>query len=127
MLIVELLSWCRRITEAFQKQAGKDWVSVDQRFKVKEEVDEFVTAIEALEEADLSKMDSVSYLALWDKASEEGIDLIMSTITAFHVLGYTDEEIWDALRRVMGKLENRFKSGYYVKGKHVNHWDLWNP
>lgn len=123
MKIVDLLAWCRRITDAFQKQAGENWVMEDQSLNVEEEVGEFLAAIDAFEKAPVQ--DSVEYLRLWDEIGNEGIDLIMSTITAFHIVGYSDKEIWDALRRVMSKLEGRVKSGYYEKGEHIEHWELW--
>ena len=104
--IEELLSFAESATFEIQKQWGV-WT-------VSEQLNEVFTEVGELNQT-LRHNKGKPFREIKEEVTDEIWDVILSAITTAHTLSISKEELSESLERVVTKLKNRIKSGYYKK------------
>jgi len=104
--VKELLKFARKATAEFIRQKGNAWSLTDQICHTHSEVSELYQILRHR-----------GWPECKDEWIEEIWDIALSGIANAHIMGISDEELLDALQRVLNKVKERMKNKHYSVGR----------
>lgn len=105
MIDLQWFRWMRKITLEFERQKDDEFSFHDQLAQILKEIVEIIESTEFFFDLNLNKKETLG----------EIYDLIFSGFTLMHVLGYSDEEMYEGLQETIAKLNHRAETNYYVE------------
>ena len=99
----EMITWCRDVTEKFEKQAERRWSMEDIEGHHQGEIDEFWEEINAENKEGI-------ILEFWDT-----IFSMLTMLAVDDLKHITDEEWYDGYKKTVAKINHRVETEHYKK------------